>query len=72
MKPDYAFEFKGLAVLLPLELTEPADEADIEAITTSLDRRPGGPHLPACGASRPAPANTPPGSEWVVASSRCP
>ena len=48
MKPDYAFEFKGLAVLLPLELTEPADEADIEAITTILDRRPGGPHLPAC------------------------
>jgi hypothetical protein len=38
----YAFEFKGLAVLLALELTEPADEADIEAITTILDRRPGG------------------------------
>ena len=27
MKPDYAFEFKDLAVLLALELTEPADHA---------------------------------------------
>jgi hypothetical protein len=25
MKPDYAFEFKDLAVLLALELTEPTD-----------------------------------------------
>jgi hypothetical protein len=41
MKPDYAFEFKDLAVLLTLELTEPADHADIEAITTILDRRHG-------------------------------
>jgi hypothetical protein len=27
---DYAFEFKDLTVLLGLELTEPADHADIE------------------------------------------
>jgi len=39
MKPDYAFEFKDLAVLLGLDLTEPADQADIEAISTILDRR---------------------------------
>jgi hypothetical protein len=39
MKPDYAFEFKDLTVLLGLELTEPADHADIEAITTILNRR---------------------------------
>ena len=32
MNPDYAFEFKDLAVLLGLELTEPADHADIDAI----------------------------------------
>ena len=41
MKPDYAFEFKDLAVLLALELNEPADQADIEAIATILDRRRG-------------------------------
>ena len=45
MKPDYAFEFKDLAVLLALELTEPADQADIEATTTTtttiLDRHRG-------------------------------
>ena len=43
MKPHYAFEFKGLAVLLALKLTEPADQADIEATTTTtiLDRRRG-------------------------------
>jgi hypothetical protein len=34
MKPDCAFEFKDLAVLLALDLTEPADQADIEAINT--------------------------------------
>ena len=39
MKPDYAFEFKDLTVLLGLELTEPADHADIEAINTILNRR---------------------------------
>ena len=39
MSPDYAFEFKDLAVLLGLELTEPADHADIDAINAILDRR---------------------------------
>ena len=39
MMTDYAFEFKDLAVLLGLELTEPADHADIEAINTVLNRR---------------------------------
>jgi hypothetical protein len=39
MMSDYAFEFKDLAVLLGLELIEPADHADIEAINTILDRR---------------------------------
>ena len=39
MKSDYAFEFKDLAVLLGLDLTEPADHADIDAISTILDRR---------------------------------
>lgn len=39
MKPDYAFEFEDLTVLLQLERTEPADHADIEAITTILNRR---------------------------------
>ena len=39
MKPDYAFQFKDLAVLLGLDLTEPADHADIDAINTILDRR---------------------------------
>jgi hypothetical protein len=39
VNPDYAFEFKDLAVLLGLELTEPADHADIEAINTILNRR---------------------------------
>jgi hypothetical protein len=38
MKPDYAFEFKDLTVLLGLELTEPADLADVEAITAILNR----------------------------------
>jgi len=36
VNPDYASEFKDLTVLLGLELTEPADHADIDAI---LDRR---------------------------------
>ena len=39
MNPDYAFEFKDLAVLLGLELTKPADHADIDAINAILDRR---------------------------------
>lgn len=39
MMSDYAFEFKDLGVLLGLELTEPADHADIEAINTILNRR---------------------------------
>jgi len=39
VNPDYAFEFKDLAVLLGLELTEPADHADIDAINAILDRR---------------------------------
>jgi hypothetical protein len=39
MKPDYAFEVEDLTVLLGLERTEPADHADIEAITTILNRR---------------------------------
>jgi hypothetical protein len=39
MKSGYAFEFKDLTVLLGLELTEPADHADIEAINTILNRR---------------------------------
>lgn len=39
MKPDYAFQFKDLAVLLRLDLTESADHADIDAISTILDRR---------------------------------
>jgi hypothetical protein len=32
VNPDYASEFKDLAVLLGLELTEPTDHADIDAI----------------------------------------
>jgi len=39
VNPDYAFEFKDLAVLLGLELTEPADHADIDALNAILDRR---------------------------------
>jgi hypothetical protein len=39
VKRDYAFRFPDLAVLLGLDLTEPADHADIEAIRTILDRR---------------------------------
>ena len=39
MKPDYAFHFNDLAVLLGLDLTEPADHADIDAISAVLGRR---------------------------------
>ena len=61
MKPDYAFEFKDLAVLLALKLTEPADQADIEATPPSSTAA-AVPTLPARGARRPVPADTPPGS----------
>jgi hypothetical protein len=40
VKADYAFEFKDLAVLLGLELTEPADHADIEVSNTSSTATP--------------------------------
>jgi hypothetical protein len=39
VNPDNAFEFKGLAALLGLEFTEPADHADAGAINAILDRR---------------------------------
>ena len=54
MKPDYAFEFNDLAVLLTLELTEPADHADIEAITTSSTAAMGPPPGAEQGGHRPA------------------
>jgi hypothetical protein len=38
VNPDYASEFKDLTVL-GLELTEPADHADIDTINAILDRR---------------------------------
>ena len=39
MTNDRAFEFDDLAVLLTLDPTEPADEADIETIDEILARR---------------------------------
>lgn len=39
MTSDRAFEFDDLAVLLDLDLGEPSDLADIEAIEAILDRR---------------------------------
>ena len=39
MTTDRAFEFEDLAVLLDLDLGDPADLADIEAIEAILDRR---------------------------------
>jgi hypothetical protein len=39
MKPDYAFQSNDLAVLLVLDLSEPADRADIDAIDAVLTRR---------------------------------
>lgn len=39
MTAGRAFEFTDLTVLLALDLDEPADRADIEAIEAILDRR---------------------------------
>jgi hypothetical protein len=39
MTSGHAFEFTDLAVLLALDLDEPADLADIEAVEAILDRR---------------------------------
>jgi hypothetical protein len=39
VKSDCAFQFNDLAVLLGLDRTEPADHADIDAISRMLGRR---------------------------------
>jgi hypothetical protein len=39
MKPTPAFQFNGLAVLLSRTLSEPADQADNDAINAALTRR---------------------------------
>ena len=41
MKPDYAFEFTDPGGAARLDLTKPDDHADIDAISTVLDRRRG-------------------------------
>ena len=42
MTPDPAFELDDLMVLLDLDLSDPADQADIEAIEAVLERRRAG------------------------------
>jgi hypothetical protein len=55
MTTDRAFDFDDLIVLLDLDLGEPTDRADIEAIESVLDRRrTGGWSAP--GPDRPGPA----------------
>jgi hypothetical protein len=39
MKTNSAFQFNDLAVLLGLQLDEPTDQADIDAINAVLTRR---------------------------------
>ena len=39
MTPDPAFELDDLMVLLDLDLSDPADQADIEAVEAVLERR---------------------------------
>jgi hypothetical protein len=55
MMPDPAFELDDLMVLLDLDLSDPADQADIEAVEAVLERRRTGGAIPSEGRGRPGP-----------------
>ena len=56
MTAERAFELDDLTVLLGLDLDEPDDQADIEAIEAVLDRRRTGGRSAPPGTDRPWPA----------------